>query len=223
MKYTITLSVSLILCGCGSTWHLRKTQDSGILAYRGFWTSTGAGEAVDKAIGDHCGGPYETVAEGYNEQYRTGSMPITTNEYSSGTAYGNNGQSANYSGYTQKTNYVPITINNSYRTIEYSCAAHHEEKPLWSYWKSETSFISMTGARMNEDSPVLFASGNGACLCTLLATGDALDGSYEMTSCRPAKGYEKSECAMDHKGTFLISESKLRLCPSGAKACAYYK
>ena len=107
----------LILSGCGHTWFVYKGKDRGTIGYKGYLTASGATEGVYGSI--PCPN-YEIVGEGLTKQSTTSALPITTTSYSSGNVYGPSG-SGTYSGTTQNTQYVPVTIDNSFRTIEYVC------------------------------------------------------------------------------------------------------
>ncbi|MFM6928506.1 MAG: hypothetical protein ACKOX6_08570 [Bdellovibrio sp.] len=118
MKKLLTLLVvSWTLAGCGSAWVVRRDQDGGIIGYRNYSSLEDAHQAVLTLI--HCPA-HKFISDQYYSSTRTAVMPMQSTNYSQGTVYGSYG-SASYSGSQTQTNYVPVTVDNSWREYTYQC------------------------------------------------------------------------------------------------------
>lgn len=118
-KIMIILALILLITGCASkAWVIQRGQNGGVIGYKGFRSS----EAADNAIRDliPCTN-FKMISDELHTSQSTGLMPVPTSQSTSGTAYNNYGQSVNYQGTSTGTQYMPMVIDNSYRTFSYIC------------------------------------------------------------------------------------------------------
>lgn len=114
-----TFAVMAFVSGCASkAWVIQRDPNGGIIGYKGFSTS----EAADKAIKEliPCSN-FKMINDELHTSQFTGFMPVQSSQTTNGTAFNNYGNSLNYQATTTGTQYVPVTVDNSFRTFTYSC------------------------------------------------------------------------------------------------------
>ncbi|MGE9743233.1 hypothetical protein [Bdellovibrio bacteriovorus] len=109
--------IFLISTGCGSAWIIRRDQNGGTIGYRNYTSSEAARAAILRLI--HCP-EYKSIRDELQTSTRTAVVPMQSTNYSNGTVYNSYG-SVNYSGTETQTQYVPVTVNNSWREYTYEC------------------------------------------------------------------------------------------------------
>ncbi len=111
--------LTAFMWGCGGTsWVIRRDKAGGVIGYRNYGSSEDATEAINKLI--HCRN-YSVVSDELQTSQSTVVMPMQTSQATNGNAYNNWGTTVNYQQTTHGTQYVPMTVNNNYRTLIYRC------------------------------------------------------------------------------------------------------
>ena len=111
------ICISLLISSCGTTWVVRRDRQGGTIGYKGFSSGKDADIAIEKLI--HCPN-YSFESDELKQSTGTAIIPMQTTNYNSGTVYNGYG-SANYNQQSTQTNYIPVTVNNSWREFAYKC------------------------------------------------------------------------------------------------------
>lgn len=117
-KKVITHLLSILfISGCGSAWVIRRDSNGGTIGYKNYSSNEAARSAVLRLI--HCP-EYTAISDELRSSTATAVLPMQTTNYSRGTVYNSFG-SVQYSGTETQTQYVPVTVDNSWREFTYEC------------------------------------------------------------------------------------------------------
>ena len=118
MRILLLFTMFFLITSCGSAWVIQRNASGGAIGYKGYRSSESASEAIKELI--PCTS-WRMVSDELAAAQRTVIVPMQNSQTTNGSIYSNFGQSANYQQTSYGTQYMPMTIDASFRIFTYTC------------------------------------------------------------------------------------------------------